>query len=220
MISITIDGPAGAGKSTTAKIVAQKLGIKHLNTGAMYRALAVKLNEMKIDCNDALGIDRFVTKMNMQVRFIDDIQHVIVNGDDVTDKLYTNAAGNIASFYSANFCVRQTISKLTRDIANEMSIILDGRDSGSYVLPNATYKFYLDSDPLIRAKRRFNELIEKGENVNLNDIHAEILRRDEFDKGKKIAPLVVPKGAVVIDNSTLDAAETAEQILQHIKLNG
>lgn len=215
--TITIDGPAGSGKSTIAKLLAKQLHIFHLNSGAIYRAIAVILNQKNIAIDDEKNICKTINQLNIKVEFVGDKQIVEIDKKDMTPFLYSNIISELSSKYSTHFCIRERVVNITRELSKKYSMVLDGRDSGSYCLPDAKYKFYLDCDALERARRRQKELIEKGEKVSLDTIFKQLNERDEFDKNKKIAPLVVPKCAVMLDNTYTSPEQMIDIILSYIK---
>lgn len=218
MISITIDGPSGSGKSTVADILADKLNINHLNTGALYRAITYGCMKTGIKPNEDEKIANFIANCELNVKFEQNEQKVYLGKHDVTSYLRQNDVSINTPLYSVNPSVRQGLTDFSRKLSKEIDIILDGRDCGSFVLPNANYKFYLDASIEERARRRQLELKSKGENVNLDTLIKQINERDEFDKNKKIAPLVVPKGAIIIDNTHLNLEQTANEMIKYIKM--
>lgn len=214
--TITIDGPAGSGKSTIATRVAQRLGIVHLNSGAFYRAVACVLHDRHIAVDDVDAIARAVAPLDIRAEFVDGIQHVYVDGVDMTDRLYVNAISDLSSRYSTHLCVRQKIVQIERELSRHLAMVIDGRDSGSYCLPDAEYKFYLDCDPLERARRRQAELCSRGEDIALDTLYEQILSRDAFDRAKAVAPLVVPDGAIMLDNTHTTIDEVVDTIISHV----
>lgn len=217
IFTITIDGPAGSGKSTVAKLIADKLKIFHLNSGAIYRAIAVVLNENNIGIEDEKSICELLKTLDIDVQFLDNEQIVTINGKNMNPYLYNNVISDLSSKYSTHFCIRERVVAITRALSKKYAMVLDGRDSGSYCLPNAEYKFYLDCDAMVRARRRQKELAEKGEVIDENVIFQQLIERDEFDKNKKIAPLVVPKGAIMLDNTYTTPNQIVDMILANVK---
>lgn len=218
MITITIDGPSGSGKSTVADVLAKKLGINHLNTGALYRAVTYGCLQAGIRPDEDDKISDYIANCGLNVKFVGDEQRVYLGEQDVTPHLRQNEISVQSPLYSVSPSVRYGLTDFSRKLSSEMNIILDGRDSGSFVLPNADYKFYLDASVTERARRRQLELRAKGEDVNLDTLVQQLSERDEFDKRKKVAPLVVPKNAIIIDNTHLNLEQTAEEMLKYIKM--
>ncbi|MCD6412921.1 MAG: (d)CMP kinase [Elusimicrobia bacterium] len=212
---ITIDGPAGAGKSTIAKIVADRLGICYIDTGAMYRAVTYKVMKERVDFKDA---DKIVTlAKNSAIEFKDG--KIFLDGADVSEKIRTRAVTNYTSAVAAIGEVRKILRNFQRQYAREKSIVMEGRDIGTVVFPNAKYKFYLDASLTERAKRRFMELRQKGSNISLEEVIADINRRDNIDLNRGLCPLKIPSGAVVIDSTNKSIEEVAEIIIGYVKKN-
>jgi len=217
MASIAIDGPAGAGKSTIAKLVAKKLGYIYVDTGAMYRAIAHYLvqNNINIENNDELK--SACESINIAIKYEDDVQQVYLNGENVTPFLRTEETGNMASKSSAKAPVREALLELQRDMAKEYNVVMDGRDIGTNVLPDAEVKIYLTASSKERANRRYNELIEKGEEADLDKIEADIIERDERDMNRDIAPLKQADDAVLVDSSFMTIDEVVAAIMSETK---
>ena len=216
-ITIALDGPSGSGKSTVAKEISKKLNILYLDTGAMYRATAVKAISLGIDTLDENGVDTFINNIDLKIKYINGAQRTFLDGVDVSEKIrephVSMAASNISSLKS----VRLKMVEMQREIASEVSCVLDGRDIGSFVLPNAEYKFYVTATVSVRAKRRFDELKAKGHEVDYDKLEQEIEQRDYNDKHRDFAPLVKAKDAVEIDTSEMSVDEVVEKILSYIK---
>ena len=215
--NIALDGPAGSGKSTTAKALAKEYNILYLDTGAMYRACGLKAIRLGISPKDAKGVESFIDNIDLKVEYLDGAQHTYLDGEDVSEKIRENAVSMAASDISAHPCVRVKMVEMQREIAQKMSCVLDGRDIGSYVLPNARFKFYLTADSKVRAKRRYDELVAKGANVDLETLHSEILLRDKQDSSREFAPLVRAEDAILIDSSSLTVEEVLAIIKSHIQ---
>ncbi len=217
MASIAIDGPAGAGKSTIAKQVAKKLGFIYVDTGAMYRAIAHYLvqNNINIENNDELKAA--CESINISIKYENDAQQVYLNGENVTPFLRTEETGNMASKSSAKAPVREALLGLQRDMAKEYNVVMDGRDIGTNVLPNAEVKIYLTASSKERANRRYKELIEKGEQADFNKIEADIIERDERDMNRAIAPLKQADDAVLVDTTELTLPESIDYMIKVIK---
>ncbi len=215
-IVIAIDGPAGAGKTTIAKELAKKLDIPYFSTGSMYRALALKCINNNLDPESEETANYIAENTKIALKYENGLQYVILDGVDVTNKLYTDKVSEGASKISVHPVVRQKLVKLQRETANSQSVIMDGRDIGSNVLPMANYKFYLDANVEIRAKRRFDELIKKGSNVTFEEVLADMKDRDYRDKNRKVSPLVVCEDAIVIDSSNLTIDEVINEFFKYI----
>lgn len=218
MYIITIDGPSSSGKSTVASLVAQKLGIVHINSGEAYRAIAYCMLNNNISTSDNNSIDNTLKNNNFKMEYVNNKQSIYVNDVDVTNCLHTNQINQVVSQYGKNANVIYKASDMARDIAKNLSVVIDGRNLGSFCFPEAQYKFYIDCDALVRAKRRFQEMLDKGSDVNFDEIYSQTLQRDELDKSREVAPLVIPKNAIVIDSTNLTAEQVANQIV-NIVLN-
>ncbi len=210
--AIAIDGPAGAGKSTIAKIVAKKMGAIYVDTGAMYRAIALYLIRAGISADDKEGIEKSCDDATVSIEYKDGAQIVILNGENVNDYLRSEEVGNMASKSSANARVREKLVSLQRELAKTKDVVMDGRDIGTVVLPDANLKIYLTASAETRAKRRAKELIEKGEEVDINVIEKEIIERDERDMTREISPLKKADDAIEIDSSDMSIEEVTQAI--------
>ena len=217
MINIALDGPAGAGKSTVAKLLSKKLDILYLDTGAMYRACAVKCLSLNIDTLDEKGVETFINDIDLKVEYENGAQKTILDGVDVSKKIREPHVSMHASNISSLKCVRLKMVDLQREIAKNTSCVLDGRDIGSFVLPKAKYKFYVTADSKARAKRRFDELTEKGHKVDFDELLKEIEQRDYNDKNRDFAPLKKADDAIVIDTTSMGIEEVVNSILERIK---
>ena len=213
MASIAIDGPAGAGKSTIAKLVAKKMGYIYVDTGAMYRAIAHYLVKNNIDIDNNTELEMACDSISVLIKYENDSQQVYLNGENVTPYLRTEETGNMASKSSAKAPVRAALLDLQRDMAIEYNVVMDGRDIGTNVLPNAEVKIYLTASSKERAKRRYNELIAKGESADLDKIEADIIERDERDMNRDIAPLKQADDAFLVDSSNMSIDEVVEKIM-------
>ena len=212
-INIAIDGPAGAGKSSVAKLVSKKLGYIYVDTGALYRTVGLYSIRKGIDTKDAGTLKDIEVKLG----FVDGAQHVFLNGEDVSEAIRTPEASMGASNVSAIPAVRTFLFDLQRDIAKNNNCIMDGRDIGTVVLPDAQIKLFLTASPEARAQRRYKELIEKGEKVDFQDVLDDINKRDYQDSHREIAPLKQAEDAVLVDNSGCNLEEGAELLLSIIK---
>lgn len=213
--NIALDGPAGSGKSTVAKILAKDYNILYLDTGAMYRACGLKALRLGINPKDEKAVEAFLPTLDLKVEYRNGKQHTLLDGEDVSTAIRENAVSMAASDISAHASVRIKMVEMQRQIANQMSCVLDGRDIGSTVLPHAKFKFYITADSKIRATRRFQELQARGENVNFDKLHAEIVLRDKQDTQREFSPLICAKDAVIIDTSDMNIDEVIAKV-KHI----
>ena len=205
--SIAIDGPAGAGKSTIAKILAKELGYYYVDTGAIYRTVAYFLDVLGISPKDTDGVERYIDELNIDLYYDEaGMQRMIMNGLDVTDDIRTQDISQKASLVSAQPKVREMLLDMQRDMAKSNNVIMDGRDIGTVVLPNATVKIFLTATPEVRARRRTDELLAKGQKANYDTILKEIQQRDYQDTHRPIAPLKMARDSVKVDTTELDIA--------------
>ena len=209
--NIAIDGPAGAGKSTIAKRVAKELSFIYVDTGAMYRAVALYLIKNGISPEDEAGLLRACGQIHISIEYENGEQQVILNGENVTGQLRNEEVGNMAS--AAKPCVRETLLTLQRDLAVKADVLMDGRDIGTNILPDAQLKIYLTASVETRAGRRFRELQEKGEACTLEAIAKDIEERDRKDMSRETAPLKMAEDAVLVDSSEMDIEEVAARII-------
>jgi len=206
---ITIDGPAGAGKSTVAKILARKLGFLHLDSGAVYRAIGYAAKKGGVNLDDEVAITEFLKKITVDI----DKGKVFLNGEDITEEIRTPEGGSLASKVARFLSVRKEVIEILRKIASNKKVITDGRDAGTNIFPDAQVKVFLTASPEERAKRRYKELKSKGFNIKYEDILNEIIERDNQDKNRKVAPLTVPEGAIVIDTT----GKTVDEVVSLIE---
>lgn len=211
--NVAIDGPAGAGKSTIAKKVAKKLNYIYVDTGAMYRAMALYLIHNQVDPEDTEAIEKACEYADISIVYRDGEQVVLLNGENVNAYLRTEEVGNMASVSSAVPAVRLKLVELQRKLAAKEDVIMDGRDIGTYVLPDANVKIYLTASSRMRAKRRYLELQEKGETCDLNEIEKDIIERDSRDMNREFAPLRQAEDAVLVDSSDMTIDEVVERIV-------
>ena len=211
---ITIDGPAGAGKSTVAKALAQYLGYKYLDTGATYRALALKAIKEGIKPDDREGLKRISSQVSLQ---LGPDGRIFLDGEDVSERIREQDVGMMASLISQMLEVREALWALQRKIGQEGGIIAEGRDTGSVVFPQADVKFYLDASLEERARRRHRELLLRGKNVNFEEVLEEVKKRDLQDQTREIAPLKIPEDAIFLDSTDLTPEEVVRFMLEKIK---
>ena len=215
--NIAIDGPAGAGKSTIAKQVAKEKGFIYVDTGAMYRGLAVHFLQSGIDPQDTKEIEEACRNAEVTIGYEDGNQQIYLNGENITSRLRQEEVGNMASKSSAVPKVREKLLDLQRTLAAEKDVVMDGRDIGTNVLPQADVKVFLTADARTRAKRRYDELTAKGISCNLDDIESDIRERDERDMNRETAPLKQAEDAVLIDSSHMSIPEVVSKILSLCK---
>ncbi len=209
--SIAIDGPAGAGKSTIAKALAKELGYQYVDTGAIYRTVAYFLDLLGVSPKDVDGVERYIDELNVDIQYDETgKQHMIMNGMDVSDEIRTQDISQKASLVSAHKVVRHVLLDMQRDVAKKHNVIMDGRDIGTVVLPNATVKIFLTASAEVRAKRRTDELIAKGQKADYEQTLKDIQQRDYQDSHRPIAPLKQAEDAVLLDTSELDIAGVLE----------
>lgn len=211
--NIAIDGPAGAGKSTIAKAIARKLSFIYVDTGAMYRAMAYYLLQQGIDPANQEAISLSCQNADITIEYIAGEQQVLLNGINVNDKIRTEEVGNMASVSSQNPAVREKLVELQRVLARKSNVVMDGRDIGTNVLPNANVKIYLTAASSKRAERRYKELVEKGMECDFQKIEEDIIQRDNRDMNREIAPLKQAEDAVLVDSSDLTIEEVMERII-------
>ena len=216
--NIAIDGPAGAGKSTIAKKVAKELSFIYVDTGAMYRAMALYLLRKEVNRDDTEQIGNICQDAEISIEYQNGEQIVLLNGENVNSYLRTEEVGNMASVSSAVPRVREKLLSLQRKLAKDMSVVMDGRDIGTTILPDADVKIYLTASSLTRARRRYLELQEKGTVCNLDDIQKDIEERDQRDMNREISPLRQAKDAVLVDSSDLTIQQVVDRILQIFRL--
>ena len=209
MLRIAIDGPGGAGKSTIAKLVGDKLGLEYIDTGAMYRAVGLKLNRKGIKPDDLISISNVLEETTID--FVNG--KIILDGDDVSDIIRTQEISKFASIYSQIPEVRSKLVDIQRRIAAGKSVIMDGRDIGTNILTDAELKVFLTADSMVRARRRYEELRSKGVNANLDDIHEEIKDRDYQDMNRKLNPLAQAEDAIRLDTSDMTIDEVVNTIV-------
>lgn len=213
---IAIDGPAGAGKSTIAKLVAKELNAIYIDTGAMYRAMALYLLRNHIDIEDEKALKECVASADISIRFVDGEQQVWLNGENVNGLIRTEEVSAMASVSSAKGVLRVKLVDLQRKLAEDHDVVMDGRDIGTHVLPNAKPKIFLTASSKVRAKRRYDELIARGEVCDLDTIEKDIIERDERDKNREISPLRQAEDAILVDTSDMTINQVKEKIISLI----
>lgn len=218
MLNVALDGPCGSGKSTVADILAEKLDILHLDTGAMYRACALAALKRNINCLDEKSVSDFINDIDLVVRYENGKQVTVLDGEDVSVKIRANEVSMMSSNISSLGAVRKKMVEMQQSIAKSNNCILDGRDIGTVVLPFAKYKFYITATAEVRAERRYKELISKGQTVQYADVLKEVNERDYNDSHRAISPLKKADDAIEIDTTNLDIYQVAERILSYINL--
>ena len=203
--SIAIDGPAGAGKSTIARRLAKELGYYYVDTGAIYRTVAYFMDILGVSPKDVDGVERYIDELTIEIEYDEaGAQHMIMNGMDVTDDIRTQDISQKASLISAHAVVRDVLLDMQREMAKQYNVIMDGRDIGTVVLPKATVKIFLTAAPEVRAKRRMDEMLAKGQKADFQKVLKDIQQRDYQDTHREVAPLKQAKDAVKLDTSELD----------------
>ena len=218
MYSIAIDGPAGAGKSTIARAIAQRIGFIYVDTGAMYRAIALYFLRRGIDGDDREAVAAECPDIRVALEYDDSgRQQVILNGENVSDSIRTPEVSKMASKTSAIPEVRASLLQLQRDLAESANVLMDGRDIGTHVLPDATLKIFLTASADVRAKRRYDELVEAGSSCNYEQIREDIILRDKQDMEREIAPLKKAEDAVLVDSSDMTVEEVIETVIREFE---
>lgn len=211
--NIAVDGPAGAGKSTIARSVAKKLGFIYVDTGAMYRAMALYFIRQGIDKRDEKAIEEAAAQVDITIAYENGVQQVILNGENVSSLIRTEEVGNMASATSVYLPVREKLVWLQKELAKKADVIMDGRDIGTCVLPDAQAKIYLTASSRVRAERRYKELTEKGISCNLEEIEKDIIDRDYRDMHRENSPLMQAEDAVLVDSSEMNVAQVIDRII-------
>ncbi len=212
-ISIAIDGPAGAGKSTIAKRLAKELGFYYVDTGAIYRTVAYFLDLLGVSPKDVDGVERYIDELTVDLYYDEEgNQHTLMNGMDVSGEIRNQDIAQKSSLVSAHACVREMLLDMQREVARENNVIMDGRDIGTVVLPKANVKIFLTASAEVRAQRRTAELTAKGQKADYNKILKEIEQRDHQDTHREIAPLKMARDSVKLDTSSLDIDQVVQEI--------
>lgn len=217
MLRIALDGPSGAGKSTVAKALAKKLGVIYVDTGALYRTVGLYVRNKGVDKNDEEKVISLLSEINLGMEFINGEQIITLNGENVGDTIRTGEIAMYASRVSAIPEVRAFLLETQRKIARENNVVMDGRDIGTVIIPDAEVKIYMTASSIARAERRYKELIAKGESCTLESVLADIELRDKNDSTRKTAPAVQAKDAILLDNSELDIDKTVDKAIEIIK---
>ena len=217
IFAVAIDGPAGAGKSTLAKKLSEKLGVIYVDTGAMYRAMALYMIRKNVDPEDAAALSAECRTADITLDFVNGEQQVFLNGENVSPLIRTEEVSAMASRSSVNPDVRAKLVELQRKLAGERSLVMDGRDIGTVVLPDAAVKIYLTASTAVRAKRRYDELKARGEECELSQIEADIIARDERDMNREISPLKQAEDAVLLDSSELTVDEVEARMMEIVR---
>ena len=213
MISVAIDGPAGAGKSTIARRLARELGYRYVDTGAIYRTVAYFMDLWGVSPKDVDGVTRYIDELTVGIEYDEDgVQHMIMNGMDVTEDIRSQDISQKASLISAHAVVREMLLDMQREVAQRFNVIMDGRDIGTVVLPNATVKIFLTASAEVRAKRRTDELLAKGQKADYDTVLKEIRQRDYQDTHREIAPLKMARDSVKVDTSDMNLEQAVEAI--------
>ena len=216
--SIAIDGPAGAGKSTMAKALAKELGYYYVDTGAIYRTVAYFMDLLGISPKDVDGVERYIDELTVEIEYDEEgKQHMLMNGMDVTDEIRTQDISQKASLVSAHAVVREVLLDMQRDVARKHNVIIDGRDIGTVVLPKADVKIFLTASPEVRAKRRTEELLSKGQKANYDTVLKEIIQRDYQDTHRPIAPLKMCRDSIKLDTSGMSIEEVIAEMRRIVK---
>lgn len=214
---IAIDGPSGAGKSTFAKLIAKELSLVYVDTGALYRSIGLFAKRKGVDPKDEMQVELLLSEIELSLVYTDKGQRVIMNGEDVSDFIRTPEISMYASAVSALPPVRAHLMKIQRDMVEKGDVVMDGRDIGTVIMPDADVKIFMTTSPEVRAERRFKELCEKGVECNLEDILSDIIERDKNDRTRDIAPAVPADDAVHFDNCDSDMEKTLERLITIIK---
>lgn len=214
---ITVDGPAGAGKSTVSRALSQKISYLYLDTGALYRAVAYKVAERGIAPDDEKRLSKLCGEISISLQRADGEMRILVDGDDLTDKIRTEEIGFLASSVSAVPVVREALLPIQRNAGETGGVVAEGRDMATVVFPHADIKFFLSADIPERARRRYKELLDRGKDVDFEEIKESLVKRDSQDSEREISPLMVTEDAIVIDSTTLKKKEVVEKMVEIIE---
>lgn len=216
MYSVAIDGPSGSGKSTIARAVATRLGFLYVDTGAIYRTVGLFAKKEGIDPKNEKELEKNLDRVKINLEWIDGVQHVFLSDEDVSEEIRTPEMSMYASLVSAQQSVRAFLLQMQREFAKENNVIMDGRDIGTVVLPNADVKIFMFANETARAKRRYDELCAKGKNVTFEDVLSDMQERDKNDSERAIAPCVPAEDAIMLDNSEYTIEENIQKVLEII----
>lgn len=216
-IKIAIDGPAGAGKSTLSRMLAEKLGYIYIDTGALYRTIGLFALQNGINPKDSYGVERLLDKIKIKICFESGCQHVLLNGEDVTNMIRSPEVSMAASHVSAMQSVRNFLLELQKNIAEENNVVMDGRDIGTVILPDAKVKLFLTASPEDRARRRYDEMIARGETARYQDVLDDIKKRDEADSHRAVAPLRPADDAVIVDTTGYELEQSFKKLVSIVK---
>lgn len=214
MIRIAIDGPSGSGKSTLAKAVAKRLGIIYVDTGALYRTIGYYVYITGNDPHDTQRVEKLLNEINIELKYEDGSQRVILNGEDLGDKIRVPEMSMYASLVSSIPAVRAFLLDMQKDMARKNSVVMDGRDIGTVIIPDADVKIFLTASNETRAKRRTLELLKKGVEVSYDDVLNDMIERDKNDKNRNIAPAIPASDAIIFDNSVMSVEESVDEIVR------
>ena len=220
MFKIAIDGPSGAGKSTIAKAVAKEMGIVYVDTGALYRTVGYYVRQKNVSPKDAEGVGKLLPEIKIEVKYENGVQNVYLNGENPGDKIRQPEISMYASAVSAIPAVRAFLLETQKEIARRNSVVMDGRDIGTVILPDAEVKIFMTASNEARARRRYNELVAKGQEVQYEDVLREMIERDHNDKNRDIAPAVPAPDAIMMDNSDMSVEENVRAVLDLIRQKG
>ncbi len=214
MKNIAIDGPAGAGKSSIAKLVAKNLGIVYVDTGAMYRTMALACLRDGVDTSDEQAVSKKVGDVEISIEYIDGAQHIFLGTDDVSSEIRQEEVGKNASLIARYAFVRSKLVSIQQELATRQDVIMDGRDIGTVVLPDAYLKVFLTASSKVRAQRRYKELVEKGVECDIDEIEKDIIARDEQDMNREVSPLKQADDAVLVDTSDMSIDQVVSRIME------
>ena len=217
MRAVAIDGPAGAGKSSIAKILARTLGFIYVDTGALYRAIGLYTLRKGVGIRDTGGIIALLPEIDVDIRYVGEEQHVFLNGEDVNGLIRTEEVSMAASAVSAVPEVRTFLLETQRGLARRYSVVMDGRDIGTVILPDAACKIFLTASPEVRAKRRYDQLVEKGQEADYEAVLADLIRRDYDDSHREVAPLKLAEDGIEVDTSDLTLQESIDLVIETAK---
>ncbi|HEX2937852.1 MAG TPA: (d)CMP kinase [Ruminiclostridium sp.] len=217
IVNIAIDGPAGAGKSTLSRMLASRLGFIYVDTGALYRTIGIFALRNGISPSDKVGVCGLLNKINIQIQFISGTQHVILNGEDVSQKIRTPDVSMAASQVSAIPEVRNFLLDLQKNLAANNNVVMDGRDIGTVILPNAKIKLFLTASPEDRARRRYEEMLSRGQKADYQNVLMDMKKRDEADSDRGIAPLKPAEDALIVDTTGFELKQSLEKLTSIVK---